>query len=60
MIKSGVVGDDTGKSHALTSGVGVNYAQVLHNLVLREKPESVVEVGLANGVSTGARALCTS
>lgn len=52
MIQSGVVEDDRGKSHALTSAVDVNYAQVLHDLVLREKPELVVEVGLANGVST--------
>jgi len=52
MMKSGVVEDDNGKSHALTSAVDIAYAQVLHDQVLREKPEVVVEVGLANGVST--------
>src|SRR6188768_3564177 len=52
MMDGGVVEDDSGKSHALTSAVDINYAQVLHEQVLREKPEVVVEVGLANGVST--------
>jgi predicted O-methyltransferase YrrM len=52
MIESGIVEDDAGKSHALTSAVDINYAQVLHDQVVREKPEVVVEVGFANGVST--------
>jgi len=52
MMDGGVVEDDSGKSHALTSAVDINYAQVLHEQVLREKPEVVVEIGFANGVST--------
>ena len=52
LIQSGIVEDDNGQSHALTSGVDIHYAQALHDLVLREKPQVVVEVGFANGVST--------
>jgi predicted O-methyltransferase YrrM len=52
MLTTGQVRDEAGQTYPLHSGIELRYAQVLHDLVLRERPAVVLELGLAYGVST--------
>jgi predicted O-methyltransferase YrrM len=54
IAQTGGVEDAAGTILPLHSGIDPKYAQVLHDLVLREKPELVVEIGMAYGISTMA------
>jgi hypothetical protein len=51
-LRTGQVQDAAGASYPFTSGINPFFAQALHDLVLREKPGLVIEIGMANGVST--------
>jgi len=47
-----VVVDASGVIHTLDSNISEDHARALYELVLREKPTVVLEIGMAHGIST--------
>lgn len=52
IITKGRVVDDAGLEHHVHSQIPVQYAEALYRMVLRRKPRTVIEVGMAYGIST--------
>ncbi|MFN0011880.1 MAG: hypothetical protein ACKVS8_09585, partial [Phycisphaerales bacterium] len=51
MYRTGKCIDPTGKVHEFAGAVSMGYAHALYNLVRREKPRTIVEIGLMRGGS---------
>jgi predicted O-methyltransferase YrrM len=52
IIQSGCVTDDTGRVHVEATGIQLSYAEALYEVVCTRRPRLVVEIGMANGISS--------
>ncbi|MFO1184043.1 MAG: class I SAM-dependent methyltransferase [Bauldia sp.] len=52
ILTSGQVTDATGARHKLRSGTAERFLDALHDTVVRVRPATAVEIGMANGVSS--------